>query len=207
MAFLGSAFDLPDGARLTGISDLGPDHGALRSGLVTAHRVAVAADQQAATEVGFTGAHLPFSVCGFTGNNPDGSEWFVTFQAIDPGAARRLCGPVANPPGLLTQALERALAFNRRASICEEVTLSVDDLREVYDDRDVPADLVASWTARDLIRGLVAELCGADLATIAPRHAQGCAYPGTPHDCQGDAFADVFTRWVDRGGVTTEEPA
>lgn len=91
MAFLGGVFDLPDGARLTGISDLEPERGALRSGLVTAHRVTVPLVQRAATEVGFTGAHLPLAVAGFTGNNPDGSEWFVTFQALDPDAARARC--------------------------------------------------------------------------------------------------------------------
>lgn len=201
MAFLGGAFDFPDGARLTGVTDPSRDVGTLPGGLITAHLVRVPDDQHSVTEERFTLAHLPLGLVGFHGIDPDGSEWFVVFQAAEPTAAREVCGEHADVVVLLDASLRRALRENPRATLREEFALTADDLRDVYAANGVSRDHVAAWTTGDLVRGLVAELCGATLASVAQGYAAGCAFPSRRHDCSGDVFSDVFGQWALTGSM------
>ena len=207
MAFLGDAFDFMDGARMTGITDPRRDSGASPDGVVTAHLVTVPEDEHSVTEERFTLAHLPLALVGFHGNNPDGSEWFVTFQAAEPAAALGACGEHADTSRLLSAGLRRALTFNPRAILFEELALTVEELCDIYADEDVSPDAVATWTAGDLVRGLIAELSGATLASLATGYAAGCAFPSTQHDCRGDVFADVFANWAAGSSLALDEPS
>lgn len=202
MAFLGDAFDFMEGARMTGISDPRRDSGASLDAVVTAHLATLPDDEHAVTEERFTLAHLPLAVAGFHGNNPDGSEWFVTFQAAEPTAAAGACGRHADVSGLLSTGFRRALTFNPRATLSQEFAITVEQLRDIYADEGVSPDDVAMWTAGDLVRGLVAELSGATLASLATGYAAGCAFPSTRHDCRGNVFADVFANWAEAGRTT-----
>lgn len=195
MAFLGSAFAFGEGARMTGITDPHREVGTLPRGVVTGHRVTVPDDQHSVTEERFTLAHLPLGLIGFHGTSADGSERFATFQAAEPTAFRELCGEPDDLRRMLGVGLRRALRFNPRATVTEETCLTVDDLRAACTERDVAAVQVATWTAGDLVRGLIAELCGETLASVARGHAAGCAFPARPHDCRGDVFSDVFGQW------------
>jgi hypothetical protein len=196
VAFLADAFDFPAGARMTGISDPGRDVGGLPGGLVTAHRVVVPDDQHSVTEERFTLAHLPLAVVGFHGVDPDGSGWFVTFQAAGTTAGRSQYGEPADVVRLLNAGFRRALSLNPRAILLEEFALTVDDILEAYADAGVAPDELATWTAADLVRGLIAELCGASLSLLARGYPAGCAYADMRHECAGDVFSDVFGEWA-----------
>lgn len=195
MSYLGGSFDFTDGARLTGIMDPRRDVGALLDGLVTAHRVVLPDDEHAVTEEGFAIAHLPLAVIGIEGRDPDGSEWFVVFQAACPSFDAPGRGTDEEVTRLLDASLRRALSMNPRASVADEIDLSVGELREAYTDHGIAAEDVAGWTADDLVRGLIAEMTGTALADLVADYDAGCAFPGTPHKCRGDVFSDVFGQW------------
>lgn len=199
VAFLGGAFDFPDGARLTGITDPHRDVGTHPRGLITAHLVRVAEDQHSVTEERFTLAHLPLGLIGFHGFDPDGSGWFVTFQALDPAAGREVYGEHVDAVEVLEASFRRALRGNPRATLIEDFALTSGDLRDAYAAKGVSPAHVSAWTTGDLVRGLVAELCGTTLRSVAQGYAAGCAFPSVRHDCRGDVFSDVFGQWEVRG--------
>lgn len=159
----------------------------------------VADDQHAVTQERFTLAHLPLGLIAFHGFDPDGSEWFIAFQALEPAAVRDIYGEHADVVGVLDASFRRALRGNPRATLLEDLALTSSDLRDVYAAKGVKRAQVAAWSTGDLVRGLVAELCGARLRSLAEGYDAGCAFPSAAHDCRGDVFSDVFGQWEMRG--------
>ncbi len=163
---------------------------------VSVHVVHLPPDQGADVESDFLSSHLPFALGGVAGVHPDGSAWILVLQqtarAQDPEMS------FGEELGILDRAVWRAIAFNPGARVAHVTGWRRPDLERVYERAGVMASSLELWTLADLVAGLLAECCGADLASLTVEFVPGCAFPGLAHACQHDVFLDVFSQWQQR---------
>jgi hypothetical protein len=193
----------PDFSRITGIwtnQDWGTP---TDDDLAIGHLVRLPADQDPSLESDFLCSHMPFHVGGFSGLYPDGSPWLFILQ-VAPAGASILVGE-DDPLWVMRDHLTRALRFNKGADVEDELSWDRERLELAYGSVGVEADEVATWSVDGLIRGLLTECCYVDLSDVVAGCEDGCAFAAVEHDCTGDVFTDVFTRWA-QGQLSVPEP-
>ena len=151
--------------------------------------------QDEGVEGDFLKSHMPFQCGGFGGVHADGNPWLFVLQHGHPSAST-LVADDSDPFWAMRDSLDRALSFNSGARMTQELRWTRADLIQVYADRGVQPDVVRSWPAAALLRGLLAECCYVPLRDVADGYATGCAFPGVEHACEADVFTDVFVRWA-----------
>ena len=160
---------------------------------VSAHVLHLPPDQGADVESDFLSSHLPFALGGAAGVHPDGSAWVMvlqqTAQAQDPDLS------FGEEVGILDHAVYRAISFNPGARVTQVTGWQRPELERIYEQNGVRIASLELWRMADLVAGLLAECCGATLASLSNVFVAGCAFPSEEHACAGDAFGDVFNRW------------
>lgn len=163
--------------------------------IATGHLVALPGEMHVSVADDFLSSHLPFKVCAFGGVYPDESPFVFITQKAPATLAAQLAGE-PDPFWTLRDSLHRALSFTRRAHVVRELRWSRDELLDVYEQAGVERQLLSHWPVADLLRGLLAECCRADLARVVRNQPTQCAFPGTRHVCQGNVFSDVYSTWA-----------
>lgn len=194
MGFLFEVLDFPDGSRMTDLWNNTWAEPATGEEIASGHFIHLGDDQHVDVETDFLSSHLPFNVAGFGGVFPDGKPWMFVMQKAPADLATRLRGE-DDPHSLLRGSLDRAMSFNPDALVAEELSWRHDDLVKVYEEEGIPAASIAGWSAADLLRGLLAQCCNAELAAVVAGYPE-CAYPESTHACEADVFSDVFAGWV-----------
>jgi hypothetical protein len=189
MTVLGDIVRLPRGSSVTTIVH---DREAPVFGeeIASVHVLALPDDQHAAVELSFLDSHMPYSLGGFAGALSDGRPWALLLQHAPLHGSAAAGQP--DPRWLLRDSLARALRFNRGAREIAGATYGRDELLEAYRGAGVPRRRVMGWTVPDLLRGLMAEACGAPLGVVVDGYDGGCALAAFEHECAGDVFTDVF---------------
>ncbi|MFC9788060.1 hypothetical protein [Rhodococcus sp. NPDC127528] len=203
MGYLFDVIGFPELSRMTDLWDNAWTDPPTGHEIATGHFVRLGAAQHVSVEADFLASHLPFHVGGFGGVFPDHAPWVVLLQKAPADAAMRLLAR-ADPFQVLRDSLDRALGFNREASVIDELLWSHDDLIGVYaeelagyEDEKVSADAVAGWPVVDLLRGLLADCSSTPLTDIVLGYP-GCAYPDSRHPCEANVFRDVYAQWSRR---------
>lgn len=194
MSYLASFLPFDAGARLTAITSPRAKREEPGDHAISAHMIELPDYGQALVESGFLTTHLPHAATSFGGTDTDGSQWIAILQCVAVEPNGTLLGD-PDPSRMLERALSRAMDLGRLDSVPHTVNLRTADLREAYTRHGVDESALLDWSTDDLIKGLVAELCGNDLPALVAGHAGGCAYPNVAHDCQGDVFQEVFEAW------------
>lgn len=156
MRSLHELLDLQDGSRLTGvvIMPLGRD---VVDGMGKVMlQVAVGLSESSDIAAQAVSRFLSGTLATIYGNQPDGSEWFATFQYVESDAE----------PGWLfdvsSAMLERALGLTGvQAEAVWGHSLGWSDLHAIYGFDDI--DGVADWSSFDLLLGLIINLTRGDL--------------------------------------------
>ena len=194
VGFLFELLDFPEGSRMTDLWNNSWTDEAVGEEIATGHFIHLGDDQHVDVETDFLSSHLPFHVAGFGGVFPDGKPWMFIMQKAPADIAILLRGQ-DDPHAMLREALDRAMEFNPAAIVAEELSWHQSDLVSVYENEGLPGPLGQEWSIADLLRGLLAQCCGADLADVVAGFPD-CAFPHTEHRCEGDVFSDIFARWV-----------
>lgn len=61
--------------------------------------------------------------------------------------------------------------------------------------RGVNQSLLIDWNVKELVLAAITELTNVPLSQVAAVRLTGCAFPDHPHDCPGDVFVCLFSRW------------
>lgn len=191
MAYLLGALAVAPGSHLTAV---GPRQHSSDADVLVAQLLALGEGQDPDVEADFLSAHLPQYLIGFQGSDPHGVPWLLILQASSDRAAALL--GTSNPYWPLTDAVDRALAYNHEASVVHERGWQRADLVEIYRRSGVDEQALAQWTVADLALGLAAECCYVPLPQVVAGRAGGCAFPNLEHECAHDVFADVFSMWT-----------
>lgn len=197
MAYLYDQLPFLEGGRRTALwtdarsDDPAEDH------LVAGHHLYLPTDQHVSLEDDFLTSHLPLFICGFGGVAVDGRPWLVVLQQASP-VTHLSRADSADAYWPMRESLNRALSLNPGARVTTELRWKRAGLIDVYEQRGVPALLLAQWPVGHLVKGLLAESCDVALPDIAAGYATGCAFPDHHHGCAGDVFSDVFQERVGR---------
>lgn len=195
MGALFEFLDFPDGSRMTDLWNNTWTDEAQGEEIASGHFIHLGPDQHVDVETDFLSSHLPFHVAGLGGLFPDGKPWIFIMQKAPADIAILLRGQ-EDPHAMLREALDRALEFNPEAIVAEELSWHHHDLIGVYEDEGIPAGSVEDWPVADLLRGLLAQCCRADLSEVVAGFPD-CAFPDIAHECEDNVFSDIFARWVD----------
>lgn len=106
-------------------------------------------------------------------------------------------GADADPYDAMRSDMETALTLNAGAIVVVEAEWDKSQLLRIYRQYGVRRRNVATWTTFELLRGLLAQLPGADLTDVVAGYPN-CAFPNQPHHCELDVFDDVFAAWTRR---------
>lgn len=187
-----------EGSRMTGIWCVSRKEEVLERQIAAVHLIAIPPDQDVSLEATFLSAFLPFHVGGFFGVDLESRQWIVLVQ-VGPAIEITSPDPRERPVSAMTVALARALEHNPNARCLLEFSFSHFALIDAYAEIDLTAQL-HTWETTDLVRGLLAQMCGASSARVVVGREGNCAFPKEIHDCQGDVFLDVCQRWSSQNG-------
>ncbi len=193
MGYLFDQLHFPDESRMTGVwihRDLDEPVG---EEIALGQLLALRADQDPVVEADFLSSHAPYTVGGLHGVYPDGSGWVFLIQKA-PVAAYELVG-AADPWWPMIDGLARALDQTPDASTRAHVAWTRDGLLQACVEQGAPWNTIADWPTSRLLWGLLAESCSVKMRDIAQAWPDGCVFGDDEHDCAGDVFTEVFSRW------------
>ncbi len=122
-------------------------------------QIAVGLSQPSTVSVGAVSRFLAGTVATINGNQPDGSEWFATFQYVDSRTdGAWLCDASS-------AMLDRALSLTGvDVEAVRGHALGWSDLQAVYDLHGIEG--IADWSSCDLVLGLIINLSRGDLGRL-----------------------------------------
>lgn len=171
---------------------------------VLAHVVRLGEDQNLQVEQDFMEAQLSFSCASLGGTEANGVPWVMLIQAVPASVvwsanaphaeARHANAPHAEALWAMLGELVAVLEYNDEAETIAAGELDRGRLLGDYILAGVDLEPVEGWSTRDLLRGEMAEVAGADLGRVVAGYPE-CAFPGRPHCCEHDVFDDVFAAW------------
>jgi hypothetical protein len=200
MAYFWGELDFLEGGRFTTVSYMALrqwPHEVDKEIVLLGQFIWLPPGQHVDLEEDFLGSHLPYRRAMFGGVDNIDEPWLFAIQAAPRSVVHDVFGPDADPYEVMREAMTNALEYNAGAHVAMEAIWDRRDLKRIYRARSIHKRHVQGWSTFDLLRGLLAELTGADLGDIVAGYPE-CAFAGRRHECQHDVFDDTFVAWAAR---------